>query len=398
VDKPDNSQIPKGDGVDSPLEIEAPDDTGSDVYARFRYQARVAFPYCLACAVGDSIRSVTLEHIEDILVEGDDGIWRFIQVKTRDAVYGHWRLTHLLSSGGALHSLFRAHQVLNASVNARLEAHLEGTCAPGDSLLQELVQVGGRPSDGLCDTVRRALHIDRETARTFLERVSVYEKPRRDAIERLNLSLIVARRGGLTDTTIMTLHERLTDDICRAMEAAPLGENWIQIAIGQDAAEDHRRRRFEAKRLTAERLDFYRSILEHQPLALLTALDDDSDSEPVSDLERKLRAAGASDALVTRAKVLRSSASRHELGLLSKMLNPSDQRLEDLQERLLTVAVPVADMYRGQRRAAHVFNAVLSELRRDPASVDPHKLFNRDGMLLMGALCQLSAECRADWG
>ncbi|MGK2850550.1 MAG: dsDNA nuclease domain-containing protein [Candidatus Limnocylindrales bacterium] len=71
-----------------------PDDSGSDTFARFRYQAYIAAPFALSCAIGGDVRSVVLEHVEDIAVEYA-GRWQFIQVKTRDAGLRRWRMQDL---------------------------------------------------------------------------------------------------------------------------------------------------------------------------------------------------------------------------------------------------------------------------------------------------------------
>ena len=69
-----------------------PDDTGTDTLKRYRYQAQLALPFCLACARKERVRSVIMEHFEDIVVEYDD-YWHFIQVKTRNSNLGQWTLT-----------------------------------------------------------------------------------------------------------------------------------------------------------------------------------------------------------------------------------------------------------------------------------------------------------------
>ena len=41
-----------------PKYIEPPDDSGSDTYARYRYQAKIIFPFVLSCGMGHDIVSV----------------------------------------------------------------------------------------------------------------------------------------------------------------------------------------------------------------------------------------------------------------------------------------------------------------------------------------------------
>jgi Cap4-like dsDNA endonuclease family protein len=46
-----------------------PDDSGADAFRRFRYQAHVAFQFCLACWTGDGVVAVCCERFEDVFVE-----------------------------------------------------------------------------------------------------------------------------------------------------------------------------------------------------------------------------------------------------------------------------------------------------------------------------------------
>lgn len=115
-----------------PAHIVPSDDTGSDTFARYRYQAAFAFPFCLDCALGRSIDSVVFEHIEDLVLEQNER-WRFIQIKTRDPGLGAWTLTDLLSDGGALRSLFRSYRLVG-DVDCTFEAYLEGAARRRDGI------------------------------------------------------------------------------------------------------------------------------------------------------------------------------------------------------------------------------------------------------------------------
>jgi len=65
-----------------PVQVVPPDDTGSDTFARFKYQAHVTVPYCLDLARGEEITSVFAEHVEDIAVEVG-GSWRFLLLELK---------------------------------------------------------------------------------------------------------------------------------------------------------------------------------------------------------------------------------------------------------------------------------------------------------------------------
>ena len=104
-----------------------PDDAGSDTFRRYRYQADVAFPFCLDCALLGNVAAIVPEHFEDIAVELRDGSWILIQVKTRDADQPPWTLALLLGESGPLRSVLRTHRALEGfEGQLRYELRLEG--------------------------------------------------------------------------------------------------------------------------------------------------------------------------------------------------------------------------------------------------------------------------------
>jgi hypothetical protein len=111
-----------------------PDDTGRVTFERFRYQAHVAFRFCLEAAAGGDVQAFVCEHFEDVAVQLIGG-WRLAQIKTRDPELGPWRLSDLLARRGALRALHRTHQALaelDDTDTCRLEARLEGAIARDD--------------------------------------------------------------------------------------------------------------------------------------------------------------------------------------------------------------------------------------------------------------------------
>src|SRR6266536_5660975 len=109
-----------------------PDDSGSDAFQRFGYQAHVAFPFCLRCYfaedVDEGVIAIYCEHWEDLLVEYADKL-RFVQIKTRDASRGPWKYRYLLDDGGALRSMIRTQRALAGLSEERVveyDVRLEG--------------------------------------------------------------------------------------------------------------------------------------------------------------------------------------------------------------------------------------------------------------------------------
>src|SRR5436190_10554784 len=155
--------------ITDPSTLIPPDDSGSDTFARYCYQAYHAFPLCLECALGREIRAVIVEHVEDILVEYEDR-WRFIQVKTRDPELGPWKLSDLLTKGGALHSLYRTYRVAGQA-NCTLEVHLEGAVRRSDALTAFVERRSVAPA--ATSRIAKALGCSASTCRRFLKRVTV---------------------------------------------------------------------------------------------------------------------------------------------------------------------------------------------------------------------------------
>ncbi len=157
----------------------APDDHGRDAFERFRYQAHVAFPFCLAAASdAGGIEAVACEHFEDVAALDAKG-WRLMQIKTRNPDLGTWTLTDLLGDGGALRGLHRTFSALDEmgqAVGCRLEAWLEGSVARRDNarVLTEHLH----PDGAWEKTVARCkdrLMIDHEAAERFLTCVRIVD-------------------------------------------------------------------------------------------------------------------------------------------------------------------------------------------------------------------------------
>ncbi|MFF1744348.1 dsDNA nuclease domain-containing protein [Streptomyces mirabilis] len=130
-----------------PIEIEAPDDTGSPTFRRYEYQVHIAVQAVLEMLAGGTVQHVTCEHIEDIVVArsgdprcvGGSLFWDFQQIKTRDSVEP-WSLRDVISKG-PLRSLWRTHTAVQGSglvlvyqLTAGIEGHLDPADAPVTAL------------------------------------------------------------------------------------------------------------------------------------------------------------------------------------------------------------------------------------------------------------------------
>ena len=147
-----------------------PDDSGTDTFRRYRYQAHVAFQFCLDCISEGNVLSVIMEHFEDIVIEYKE-FWYFVQIKTRDPNQGPWRLSHGLGNNGGLKSLYRTYLVTQG-IPAKYGLFLEGAIAR-DDLLNCLVPPKDLSNEDLQQRVKDRLEIDDEECEAFLNSVNV---------------------------------------------------------------------------------------------------------------------------------------------------------------------------------------------------------------------------------
>ena len=371
-------------------------DSGSDTFARFRYQAEVALPYCLHCALSDDIISVVMEHLEDIAIEYVDK-WRFIQVKSRNNELGPWKLNDLVKPGGALYSLHRTERQIHRAV-ASLEIVLEGAIRPRDPI-QFLKDDGDHSNLKLISTVARKMDVDQAETQEFLRRVVLVKPPiSRDGIKESNIALMHDQNPQLSRIQVVPLYENLISEIERAMRADPLGLSWPSYVLHPEDAPSEVSAKLNAKRLTRDHLRRIIGPLMSPPRPLLMRLTD-ATSASISALERKLAEGGATAEIIYAARNLRANAEMHMLQLQTSDLFPRDIAIDDLNQRLLTYAVTKHPLYSGSPKPANgIWNDLLVELTANPSNIDRNNLMSSDPMLLLGQICELSNNCLVDWG
>ncbi len=382
------------DGEDTPLTTAGPDDTGSDVFERFSYQALVAVPLCIDCLVGETIRAVFLEHYEDIAVKTADS-WRFIQVKTRDLARGPWTLSDLLSASGALRSLLRTYEALSRDspgLTYTLECHLEGAIKRGDPL--EKLARGER---GDCvPLVVAKLGISEAQCGEFLDRVVVRARlPSRETIRDVTRSYLAGLAPRARSQDIERVLETLRTAIHDAMMATR-GFPFPEWVINVPSRDEEIRARIAAKRLDADRLRELVPDFAVGSRPLLRRLVGPERSTP-STLEIKLLAGGATAAVVEDAKSLRANAALRSTELLAA--GGQEEMLGDLRERL-KIRVHGEEARAGalSEPARRIWPATLDVFSREAAVIDANRLFDQDPMLLLGEACDLSDKCEITWG
>ncbi len=372
-----------------------PDDTGSKTFGRYCYQAHVAFPFCLECALGGQVVSVVAEHIEDLAIEYD-AFWRFLQVKTREPTLGPWRLSDLTGSDGGLRSLLRSYRALREAHTSH-ELFLEGPIDRRDDV-RLLTSPDGRRDPALQERLCRALEIEPEECSDFLDRVQLNaDVPARQGIVDRNLRYLGGHATDLPFDVLCEIYQRIVARVEAAMALDFAEPAWYVHLLHPDAAESARI--FLSKRLHRDLLRPLIHPLGAPPRPLLTLVAE-PDSGLLAAHEEKLVAGGASQQIRQRARQLRAQAASIEFELAESMLYPDAlDRLEDVRARLRIIVEGLLELHSDARApAVAVWNELIVRLPQMLGSVDPDRVFRQDAFLLLGEICQLADMCVTHWG
>ena len=377
------------------------DDTGSETFIRYRWQAKMAVLSWLEClAPGNALVGVLCESVEDIvLVYPARTVYAQLKTKTR----GSWSDSNVCDEGGGVDSLVRTHNTIPKTA-AALEFHLwlEGPAGATKKTTDFF-----RDPRTASDNIRKkivALGVKRSLLPAFLARLQVRtDRPPRAHIDSVILQYIGATWPALNHPERLALYVRLLahaeDAQAAALDGAfatsllePLGiseeeETWTRIA---------------AKALTRELLISLTPTLPTTTRSELLARI--ASGEVASALELKMSAAGATGETIAAAQELRARAEARRLELLAGSETVS-LHLQNLEAELLRMAeahATAANIQGGSVPGVSAAPAqfVVAEIRRHPAdllAIDGRNLFERDTQLLFGLLCQLSDECKFWW-
>ena len=372
-----------------------PDDTGTDTIKRYRYQAQLALPFCLACARKYKVRSIIMEHFEDIVVECDD-YWHFIQVKTRNAERGHWKLPDAIDG---LKSLYRTFSE-TSDLNAKYSLYIEGAIAVTDDLNALTLSSSSMDiSNDIVQKISQKLDIENSKCRDFLESVTVHpNQPPRAHIKSHNIHLMGQGSASSSIREIESLEEKLTDEILRAMSCDRLDNLLYRYIAKVEKLEDEIKARIDAKRLTASNIANIIGSLASGDYPLLLRITDLHEPSPTN-LQKKLIAGGATERIIKNAKELRANASIREVEIRSSGFINQEDRIVDVQIRITTLTNSIVEEHDELEKPAKIiWRKVLNELTQKKETVDPHRIYKQDPYLLLGAVCGISDECRIDWG
>ncbi|MFJ9675383.1 dsDNA nuclease domain-containing protein [Streptomyces sp. NPDC101221] len=384
-----------------PIEIEAPDDSGSVTLRRYEYQVHIAVQAVLEMLASGTVEHVTCEHIEDIVVarRGDprcpDGrlFWDYQQIKTRDAVEP-WTLTDVIAKK-PLKSLWRSHiAVRDAGQLYQLTAGIEGHLDPADALVMALSRGQGGELEACRKRVASHLKVaDDDRLSEFLGLVRVRSFVRRESVEAHNTRVLADLGPGLPMATIDALYTELLRRTREAMQGRPV-DRWIELL-----AVDNPPAAVLSKRVSAAAVADVRQRLTRPDHVLLQDLSQQLNGSETS-LVRKLRQGAASQEVIQDAQMMRANADHYRLREAALGTWPDDPAVDaDLDQRLLFLARRVGRAHEDNPRPANaIFDALQVELQTNPGSYDRAPLYAHDGVLLMGRACAVSDECRFDWG
>ena len=374
-----------------------PDETGSDTFARYVYQAHVAFAYCVNCGLLGGIEAVVLEHFEDLAINRGGGSWDFVQVKTRDADQGPWKLSDLLAKNGPLRSLYRTYRAVSKlDGEFRYVALLENSIRQGDPA-KSLLKDSPGPSPEVIAKVAKAFRVSPSEAGLFLDKLELVDNlPPRAAIASANIRQLGLSAPNCKYSDIESVYRSVLSAVADAMDVPRLESRWPKAALTPSRYSGDVRERFHKKCLGPDQLGPLFQTLELGTQILLTQLADPAIRTTA--LEDKLRAAGHSEATVKNAKQLRAQAAMREAVFNATQLNPSAE-LEDVRMRLLVLAEATVDEVASEDKPpAHLWSRLQSKIEAQRYSLDQSSLFEQDAFVLLGELCEISDRCEFSWG
>lgn len=308
-----------------------------------------------------------------------------------------WTLRDLTArDGGALRSLYRAYRA-TTFLEATYELFLEFPVSPRSSI-HGLATSSAQQVSQLVNDVAKALKIDEHEARTFMARVRLRGPlPGRSHVDAVNRSLLLANATVVSASDVERIYQRALNKIESAMRAEPTSIPWPQyLALGDRGAAEAK---LAAKTMSREVCKDLFGELKRPASRLLRKTVDPSIPRPTR-LESKLvLGGGGTDAIIDSAIRLRANASTaaYEAACTSEP-RPSAE-LEDLRERLYHRVTAIVEKHRtAEAPASAIWEEVMAVSATEAAALDPNGVAERDQMLIVGHVCELSDECRTTWG
>ncbi|HVV77166.1 MAG TPA: dsDNA nuclease domain-containing protein [Mycobacteriales bacterium] len=377
----------------SALEALGPGDiSGSDTFSRYRYQTKMAVQLWLTCLLEDGPTHIVVEYVEDLVVVYVDR-QRFIQVKTRTAGRSAWTFSAVCDDG--LDSLVRAYGAAK-HLPATFELLLEGPASNGE-VSQAFFQTPAALGRTGRKTLRDKTGLAARSVNGFLSRLQVHPGAvSRASIDDRNIALLATVLRTVTAGQILQTYRDLLDAAAAAQEAdaAPSGmADWGRVVrainpLGDEVPDD-----LERRLLTRDRL---LEILPELPVRSPDEWERLLSDKKLSDLERKLIIANATQPTIDRAKALRAAAETRRIEIEAGPKHAIGQ-LVALAEDVLTYARAVATAHSASMRPGDEVFAALTTGYLSLNALDQNALFEARPFAVLGYLCHLSDECHFGW-
>lgn len=373
----DGEEAPAASAMDALAEVGPGDTSGSETFARYLYQCKVAVQRWLQTLELDNDAFILCEFVDDITTSASSGLC-FAQVKTRDR--GSWTSAKVLAAGGGIDALVRSYNLAKqagVAASVRLELVLEGP----EGTATETRTFFADPLKASNDQKRKlkALGLAAGDIADFLGRLTVISQYHaRVSIDAVTHRLLMKLIPGHT-AVIEDVYDKLLARVIAAHQGSvasadpehPLALQPRPGAEEQEAIEEHLLSRVEllsilppVPALAAEQ----RRLLEAANGGALA----------MTDLEWKLRVAGAEEQTIARAQERRSTTAVR-LAERPSLDGDVDDELVGLEDRALEHADAVT--------ADVVGSAAGSAQAGRPAEVIYGRLVQQAGQL--GGLLQV---------
>lgn len=392
-------------------------DTGDEVQRRFRYQINYAALKALQMLAPDAeVRSVYCEHIEDVLVEGPNGLFTGIQVKTRELDQPQFRLSDKAISGA-----LKRFCVRDARYPGQFERFILATNFvfrdndTSDEVGTMLNCCRENPSlDGIGPRhkVRKCLAEFAESTSMAIEDViaalgKVRLEERRTGIDQPELDLVralgeIEMLGSQSMLELCRMADEIRAHIWNVSSLALDGYFLDSHAVVEDFTSHVDALRTQQKRLDHELMASLTtpSLSDHQELLTIREFIARESIPPgLGRMELKMAAGGIGYSDVEQMKDDVASLERTFLGWKEKFgLNEANRRLAHF-EYLANRSVREAEARAATGSSAYG-DAMLSELRgqtRATATQEKDSLFGCRSEHLAGTAGLLSEECKVWW-
>jgi Cap4 dsDNA endonuclease len=390
------------------VHIRPRDIAGPDTFRRYRYQAKQVFAAWLQCLLPDGPIAVICEHVEDYVVVFDDTI-RFRQVKTRNK--GVWTVGKISKDGGGLDSLIRSYLTVQEAGMldiATFELLLEGV----SSERSETVLFFTNPENAPESTKRKICEygLPSTSLPEFLSRLRVLPgMSSQSTIDAVNVNALA---GVLTNQPLGVIR-RIYRELLVKVEAAQAEEvdlfstDWADSVRNADAlAGQASALSFGSKLLTRQQLLQILPPIPQENLAQMQAAVSllAAPGTVISQLERKLISAGATEATLDKAKTLRALADvQLELAAAAnaEAIGQIDRLADDVLTFARATATNVALTSAGNpvmiaRQGDAVFAQLATQVTQLRA-LDTAQLLCNEPYGVLGYLCHLSDKCYYSW-